>query len=140
MRSDKSGSFQNMYRIVDANLNRSREGLRVVEDIVRFLLNDKKITAELKLIRHKISRSVKNVELLLESRYSTGDVGKEYREKIEGRKRNIKELAVANFKRVEESLRVLEDVSKIVLPEKTAVYKKIRFKIYQLEKKVCERL
>ena len=50
---------RDLLRIVDANLNRSREGLRVCEEVVRFALEDARLTSEFKTLRHKISRSIK---------------------------------------------------------------------------------
>lgn len=129
-----------LYRIIDANLNRSREGLRVVEDIVRFFLNDEKLAGALKKTRHEITDTIKENKLLMLNRDSHRDVGKEYLPKLEGAKKNLKDLIIANFRRAEESLRVLEEVSKVVLPRKTVIYKKLRFCVYALEKKVYERL
>lgn len=129
-----------LYRIIDANLNRSREGLRVIEDIVRFCLNDKNITAVLKKIRHQITDTVRNTDLLLFSRDSAYDVGSEFNFLLEGARKDTKGLVVSNFRRVEESLRVLEDISKILMPQKAKIYKKLRFRVYSIEKKLYERL
>lgn len=129
-----------LYRIIDANLNRSREGLRVIEDIVRFCLNDKNITAVLKKIRHQITDTVRNTDLLLSSRDSAYDVGSEFNFLLEGARKDAKGLVVANFRRVEESLRVLEDISKILIPQKAKIYKKLRFRVYSIEKKLYEKL
>lgn len=128
-----------IYRIIDANLNRSREGLRVIEDIVRFYLNDKNLTTRLKRIRHQITDTVKDTNLLLYSRNSRQDVGKEFNPLIEGVGKDIKGLITSNFRRVEESLRVLEDISKIIMPKKANIYKKLRFCVYALEKNIYER-
>lgn len=124
----------NIYRIIDANLNRSREGLRVIEDIVRFCISDRVFTNRLKKIRHEITNTVKNTNLLLSGRKSDSDVGMEFNHYLEGNKKDIEGLITSNFRRVEESLRVLEDISKLVLPKKTGVYKKLRFRVYTLEK------
>lgn len=129
-----------VYRVIDANLNRSREGLRVIEDIARFCLNDKKITGLLKKIRHEITRTVNNPDMLLSCRNSRGDVGKKFNPSLEGSKQGIKDIVISNFRRVEESLRVLEDISKIMLPQKTGIYKNLRFRVYSLEKKLYERI
>lgn len=126
----------NIYRIIDANLNRSREGLRVIEDIVRFCLSDRVFTSRLKKIRHEITNTVKNTDLLLFGRKSDSDVGMEFNRYLEGDKKDIEALLTSNFRRVEESLRVLEDISKLVSPKKPGVYKKLRFRVYTLEKGV----
>lgn len=127
-----------LFRIIDVNLNRSREGLRVIEDIARFYLDNKNLTGILKRIRHQITNTVKGVSLLLLNRQSDSDVGRMFEPLLEGNKKDIKELVISNFRRVEESLRVLEDVSKIIMPKKADVYKKLRFRVYTLEKKIYE--
>lgn len=128
-----------LYRIVDANLNRSREGLRVIEDIVRFYLNDKNLTSRLKRIRHQITSTVKDTSLLLYSRNSRYDIGKEFNPMLEGAGKDLNGLIISNFRRVEESLRVLEDISKIIMPKKANIYKKLRFSVYTLEKNIYGR-
>lgn len=126
------------YRIIDANMNRAREGLRVIEDIARFCLNDGSLTKALKKARHEITDTVKDIDLLLSSRESSSDVGSKFNILLEGGKKDIQGLIISNFRRVEESLRVLEDISKVFLPQKTNIFKKLRFRIYTLEKKVYE--
>lgn len=123
------------YRIIDANLNRSREGLRVIEDIVRFCIDDKRLTSTLKKIRHELSGTVRDTGLLLSSRNSKHDVGRGFNPLLEGTK---KDIVISNFRRVEESLRVLEEVSKILMPQKARIYKKLRFRVYNMEKRVYE--
>lgn len=135
-----SSIIKKIYRIIDANLNRSREGLRVIEDITRFVFDDKKLTGELKKMRHKITGTIKNTDLLLHNRESGRDVGRRYSRLLEGNKKDIKGLLVSNFRRVEESLRVLEDISKMIMRSKAGVYKNLRFSIYILEKTAYEAL
>lgn len=127
-----------LFRIIDVNLNRSREGLRVIEDIARFYLDNKNLTGILKGIRHQIANTVKDADLFLLNRQSDSDVGRRFEPLLEGNKKDIKELVISNFRRVEESLRVLEDVSKIIMPKKADVYKKLRFRVYTLEKRIYE--
>ena len=50
-----------VLRMIDANVNRTTEGLRVAEDIVRFVLDDEKLTSRLKHIRHELSLNVRRV-------------------------------------------------------------------------------
>lgn len=133
-----SGIIDNGYRIIDANMNRAREGFRVVEDIVRFCLNDRNLTKALKKARHDITDIVKDIDLLLSSRESNSDVGSKFNKILEGGKKDIKGLVISNFRRIEESLRVLEDVSKVFLPKKTNIFKRLRFHVYTLERKVYE--
>ena len=43
-------------RIIDANLNRAAEGLRVLEDIARLGLNDASLSERLKTLRHELTQ------------------------------------------------------------------------------------
>jgi thiamine-phosphate pyrophosphorylase len=128
-----------LYRIIDANLNRSREGLRVIEDIVRFYTDDKKITSLLKKTRHEITDTAENNRALLSWRDAYNDAGKGFVPSLEGKDKDITGIIVSNFKRVEESLRVLEEISKILMPRKTFIFKDLRFRVYTIEKKVFKK-
>lgn len=126
-----------LLRIIDVNLNRSQEGLRVCEDIVRFILNDRKMLRSFKSLRHKVgalSKRIYRKRFLLKSRNVKKDVGKitTYRE---GRRKNIGDVFRANIQRVKESLRVLEETSKLLDRRISQSFKTIRFRVYELEKK-----
>lgn len=127
-------------RLIDANLNRTREGLRVCEDIIRFILNDKELSAYFKSLRHKITKIAKALyskkTVLLESRNVRKDVGKKTSAR-EVRRKNIADVFRANIERVKESLRVLEEMSKLLDKKTSQEFKKIRFRVYELEKKSC---
>ena len=129
-------------RIIDVNLNRSREGLRVCEEIVRFVVEDAKLTGEFKALRHRISRIIKKLpvsqERLLESRDTQTDVGRKVKS-LTGRK-NYKDLFSANIQRVKESIRVLEEFSSIFNQSFSNNFAQLRFKVYRLEKKTIARL
>ena len=105
-----------MLRLMDANLDRLSEGLRVLEDVARFVLGDIHITEELKRMRHELTATDPALRnRLLSARDSGGDVGREG-SGIAGTPRNhIADLVAANAKRAQESLRVLEEFAK--LPE-----------------------
>src|SRR5262249_19719989 len=62
-------------RILDASANRAREGLRVVEDYVRFVLDDPFLTRRLKDVRHRLAELLNALDsdLLLGSRDTRGD-------------------------------------------------------------------
>ncbi|MBL7156831.1 MAG: thiamine-phosphate pyrophosphorylase [Candidatus Omnitrophica bacterium] len=125
-------------RLVDANLNRSREGLRVCEDIARFILNDKKLTRSFKILRHRIGALTKRLNkenaILLKSRNVKKDIGRKtgFRE---GKRKNIPDIFCANAERAKESLRVLEEIAKLLNKRTSESFKKIRFRVYELEKK-----
>lgn len=135
---------KDLLRIVDANFNRSREGLRVCEDIARFIMNSSALTKELKALRHGISGIIKAspemAEDLLESRNPSGDCGKIPDFKIEVPRREASDIFMANIERVKESIRVLEEFFKLVDIKLSAKFSRLRFKAYAIEKKAAKRL
>ena len=133
-----------MLRLIDANLDRLGEGVRVLEDIARFVLDDSKMSGQLKNVRHdlvKVSPELKN--RLLASRDSVADVGRE-RVPVSGSPRNdVVALVTANAKRAQESLRVLEESVKLpdMPPElKSKGFEKARFTLYTIEKEMTLKL
>ncbi|MBN2453072.1 MAG: thiamine-phosphate pyrophosphorylase [Candidatus Omnitrophica bacterium] len=138
------GIKREIYRIVDANFNRSREGLRVCEDIARFAANSPALTKELKKVRHGISRIIKSspdtARMLIESRDACGDVGRKPLARAEVPRKGYADIFTANIERVKESLRVLEEFTKLVYPEGSPVLSRYRFKVYDIEKRAMRKL
>lgn len=129
-----------VIRVIDANINRGKEGLRVCEEITRFLLEDSKLTGELKNARHAIDplvRSLVNKKYLLECRYSLKDVGFSILGK-ELRRGNVQDIFLANIQRAKESVRVLEEFSKLINKHSALGFKKLRYRIYEIEKKAVK--
>lgn len=120
-------------RLIDANLNRLREGIRVVEDIFRYLLNDKETSNRLKTLRH-LSRININDELL-DSRDIKNDVLKKSTSS-EQKRENLSSILIANFKRAQESSRVLEEFSKLIDIKTSENFKYIRYELYDIEKNI----
>jgi len=120
-----------LYRVIDANLNRLKEGIRVIEDIARYAQNDKSIATKLKTLRHQ-SR-IETIEPLLASRDSINDV---LRPTVQSelQRSDLRSVMVANYKRAQESSRVLEEIYKIAAPELSERFKHIRYELYTLEK------
>ncbi len=134
---------RDLYRVVDANFNRCREGLRVCEEVARFLLNDAALTRRLKKMRHAATDCLKclpvsQAELVL-SRDVARDVGKEPSILETGRK-DGSGLFLANIQRVKESLRVLEETLKLIHLASANKIKKIRFDVYAIEKRTLPKL
>jgi thiamine-phosphate pyrophosphorylase len=133
-----------VMRIIDENMNRLAEGLRVLEDMARMVLNDGELTQQLKTLRHNLIRADLPFNLeLLRSRDSTTDIGANSEVDGEKREKNLPLLAVANSRRAQESLRVLEEVAK--LPEvspslESNQFKNARFELYTIEQKLVSRL
>lgn len=127
-----STSFEpELYRVIDANLNRLKEGVRVIEDIARYVNNDKTLASKLKEIRHQ-SR-IDDLQNLLNSRDSVNDV---LRPTVtsEMNRDSLESIIIANYKRAQESSRVLEEMYKIVDPTLSENFKSLRYALYQLEK------
>jgi thiamine-phosphate pyrophosphorylase len=126
-----------IFRIIDANFNRSREGLRVCEEIARFVLNSKKITQELKGARHRISTIRKSMGLasgmLITSRDVEGDVTKGSNIRLRTKRATCADIYTANMQRAKESLRVLEEFFKLIDEKTSRKFSKIRFIVYKIE-------
>lgn len=132
----------NIGRIIDANLNRSQEGLRVCEEVVRFALDQSELTAELKALRHRInslSARFYAPSQLLGMRQADRDVGKSNARGELGRK-NLQDIFFANIQRAKEALRVLEECNKLLSPKAALSFKALRYKVYALEKKAFKRI
>ena len=121
---------KNHLRLIDANLNRLREGIRVVEDIFRYIYNNKEISTKLKSLRH-IARTTNYYELL-ETRDVENDVLRESI-KSEQNREDLNSILIANFKRAQESSRVLEELTKLSSIEDSENFKYIRYELYNLE-------
>ena len=119
-------------RIIDANLNRLNEGIRVVEDIFRYALNHKEIASSLKDLRH-YARIDKLYDQLLNSRDVDNDVLRPTK-KSELNRSHSKDIIIANFKRAQEASRVLEELLKLVGGEDSENFKQIRYELYKIEK------
>ncbi|MFZ9659773.1 MAG: thiamine-phosphate pyrophosphorylase [Arcobacteraceae bacterium] len=120
-------------RLLDANLNRLREGIRVTEDIFRYIFNDKTTSSRLKSLRH-LARLKNHIELL-NSRDIKNDVLKTST-KSEQSRENLTSILLANFKRAQESSRVLEEFSKLISNEDSENFKYIRYELYDIEKNI----
>ena len=134
---------RDVLRILDANFNRSREGLRVCEEITRFVLEHKALTDGLKKARHDVSDSIKKLPLslteLVSARNVHSDVGR-HPSKLEKNRRDSLALFLANAERAKESLRVLEETAKLLDERVSERFKKVRFKVYAIEKKALPKL
>ena len=122
-----------LLRVIDANINRYKEGIRVVEDIFRYLYNDKNISSQLKNLRH-IKLPIPQTELL-KQRDSINDVLKTSTTSEQTRD-NLENIIIANLKRAEESARVLEELFRLSDIETSEIFKSNRYKLYNLEKQI----
>ncbi len=122
-----------LFRVVDANLNRLKEGIRVVEDILRYRDNNQELSSKLKELRHL--SQVKETKELLRYRDTNNDVLRSSI-KSELNRSGVENIIIANFKRAQESSRVLEELYKLNNIEYSENFKYIRYELYNLEKKV----
>lgn len=113
------------HSIIDANICRVSEGLRVIEDYTRLYSNQKVYTHKLSHFRKQINKSERETVSELASRDITSDVRAK---EIPIKREDIIDLLKANFKRIEEGLRVLEEYTG------NPLYNSIRYDIYDLEK------
>lgn len=127
-----------MRRIIDANLNRSTEALRVLEEITRFYLDDADLSSKLKHIRHEISKVAdKDYEALLTSRNTVEDVGINIENPT--RRNNILNIFKANIKRLQQALRTLSEYGQAEGID-SVLFEKARYESYTLEKEMYENL
>jgi len=125
-------------RVLDASANRAREGLRVIEDYVRFALNDPALTKRLKEVRHRIDEASRGLDpdLLIGSRDVVGDVGAHIMAPPGSARENPRAVVAANFKRAQEALRSLEEFSKLVDGWISGRFEVARYDLYLIEKLV----
>ncbi|MFO7906418.1 MAG: thiamine phosphate synthase [Pirellulaceae bacterium] len=125
-----------VYRILDANVNRCAEGLRVVEEYVRFVREDPHLSALCKQLRHDLGTLVDEAttDRLHAMRDVAGDVGGGLSTESESQRVDLKGVVVANVKRVEQSLRSLEEYAKVVSPSLAADFESLRYRMYELER------
>jgi thiamine-phosphate pyrophosphorylase len=129
--------MNNSYRIIDANLNRAAEGLRVLEDHFRFVSTDKLINEDIRDLRHRVRKTLKHLDkILISSRESSNDNGLEISQKAGNDiKSSEKEFIAANFKRVQEALRSIEENLNLTGNYGEAkTFERIRFDVYTLER------
>jgi thiamine-phosphate pyrophosphorylase len=123
-------------RILDASANRASEGLRVIEDYVRFALDDPALTKRLKEVRHRLGEAIRGLdpELLSGARDTRGDVGTHIITASEQARENPRAVLVANFKRTAEALRSLEEYTKLIDVWLAGRFEVLRYDIYTMEK------
>jgi len=140
--------------MIDANLNRSSEGLRVLEDVARFVLNDSELSRRLRTLRHDLAQETKSLRIgLLSQRGSEHDVGGPHSISLPSRERRpntetpslpgLTDLVTANAKRAEEALRVIEELAR--LPELSpplnpSRFEQARFALYAFERELISRI
>jgi len=126
------------FRIIDAAANRGREGLRVVEDYVRFVLDDLHLTRLLKQLRHDLTAALGRFSLgeRLAARETQADVGTRVATSAERSREDSAAVLAANFARLQESLRSLEEFAKVLDRDASVPFEQLRYRSYTLQRAV----
>ena len=128
---------QALFRIMDANLDRAREGLRVIEEWFRFGLENSSAAGQCKDWRQQLAQWHRSE--YRQARDTPNDVGTALHHKNEATRQNTQALLAANFARVQEALRVLEEYGKLTEPKLALVCKNMRYGVYSLESQLESR-
>ncbi len=139
-----------IHRILDANFNRAREALRVMEEAARFILDDTPLVTDIKSLRHKLSHAMAQLENLPWHRDTPGDVGTTVKASGEMSRQGIPHVVTAAGKRLSEALRAIEEYAKtldtlVTLPAGgkaplAAVIESLRYQGYDIESRLAARL
>ncbi|HEX9780286.1 MAG TPA: hypothetical protein VGB20_03640 [bacterium] len=128
-------------RLLDANANRALEGLRVTEELLRFLWRRPVLWRRCRSLRHEIAAAIESfgipIEERLRARNSLRDPG---RRVSGGRVGTPERVLLINFQRVKEALRVLEECARVVAPRRTAALQRLRFRVYDAERLILLRV
>ncbi len=126
------------YRIIDANFNRSREAIRVIEEFCRFALNSGPLTERARQIRHELSSAIGrlNAGRLISSRDTLGDVG--VGKTVDGQlvRGELRDCFTAGCKRLTEALRVLAEMTQTQDRSVAETIENLRYTAYTLEKDI----
>lgn len=128
--------------MIDANANRSREGLRVLEDIARFVLSSQADAAELKSIRHELTAAIARLDptqVGTAMRDAQGDVGRTVTTLAEGEREDLRAVARAATSRTTEALRVLEETAKVI-GRGSHTFEALRYRVYDTGAALTARL
>jgi thiamine-phosphate pyrophosphorylase len=126
-----------ILRILDANCNRAREALRVMEDYARFALDDRELCAGLKELRHGLAAATRDiVDQAILHRDASADVGMDVKTAAEFTRADAAEVVTAAGKRLGEALRSIEEFLKIEQPQTAAEVEKLRYRSYDIEQKL----
>ena len=136
-------------RVLDACMNRAREGIRVLEDCARFVMDDAALIRELKDFRHRLAvleQKLATVRAdraqshsIVAERDVSGDFGTELTGSVERIRHGTMDIVHANSKRVQESLRSLEEFGKLISPDFSGEMKQLRYRAYEIHQRMLMR-
>ncbi|MEM1011093.1 MAG: thiamine phosphate synthase [Planctomycetota bacterium] len=124
-------------RMLDANLNRCREGLRTMEDVARFALDDAELSELAKTARHRLALATSDLQAsAITHRDTPGDVGTRISTPAEADRPDLAAVALAAGKRTTEALRVVEETLKTLDASAAAEVEQVRYAAYELERRL----
>ena len=126
-----------VWRAIDAAANRAAEAVRVVEDVVRFVLDDLELTRVAKDLRHALATQLAAAGLRSRAamRDVQGDVGAGLEPSATLRRASAADLVAANAARAGQALRTLQECAAVVAPEAVAGFEQLRYRLYGLERR-----
>ena len=124
------------WRAFDAVANRAAEAIRVVEDVVRFMLDDRVLSAEAKQLRHDLAAAVAAAgrERAVLARDVAGDVGTDLEAERPLARRTASDLLAANAARGGQAIRSLSEIAAMVAPAHAAAFDPLRYRLYAIER------
>lgn len=133
--------MSSLARILDANANRAREGLRVLEDLARFSLDDAELSESLKRLRHEVTEGVRRLPIdlgqLMAARDTPGDVGVQIHTASEYHRQSVRDLASAAAGRLTEALRSMAECAKALdAAEAAGLFEQTRYRAYALQQRL----
>ncbi|MFM8708829.1 MAG: thiamine phosphate synthase [Planctomycetia bacterium] len=125
-----------VWRAIDASANRAGEALRVIEDVVRFVLDDAQLTLLAKDLRHTLATLLAQGALphRVALRDVTGDVGIGAEPPVSLCRSSPTDLIAANAARAAQALRSLAECAAVVAPEAAPGFEQLRYRLYTLER------
>lgn len=124
-----------LLRVLDVNINRAQEGLRVSEDLVRFCLRSPGHVQALRRVRHALSRAIHGLAISpaerAAARDSVNDPGRRMYPTAVG---SVERLLLINLQRSKEAVRVMEEASRVVCPHQAKRFQRLRFRLYDAER------
>ncbi len=130
---------RSIFRLMDANANRAREAMRVMEDAARFAYDDCVLALGLKALRHDFAGVIDDLERsqgsLALHRDTACDVGTTLTTEREMQRADMGSVITAAGKRLTEAVRSLEEYAKVLhnAPGIAARFEALRYQAYGLE-------
>ncbi|MFC1738068.1 thiamine phosphate synthase [Planctomycetota bacterium] len=129
---------RSVYRIIDANFNRAREAIRMMEEFCRFVLNSGALSGRAKQLRHQLCGGISRIDSgrLISSRDTVGDVGVGLKVNKQLRRRELNDCLAAACRRLTEALRAIAEVTQTIEPSVAKAVENLRYSAYTLEKDI----